>query len=120
LRASYHGHVVGSYLGEMDGKGFIWREGTWTFVAGPSDTVSSTQLEGINDPGLMVGVWHDNQGQHAFVSDGVTFTELVVPGALYTRVDGINNRGQIVGAYQDAEGGIHGFLAEPAHEAPGQ
>src|SRR2546427_10609781 len=38
------------------------------------------------------------------------FTQIDVPGALFTVANGINPQGDIVGAYVDSSGRLHGFL----------
>jgi probable HAF family extracellular repeat protein/YD repeat-containing protein len=48
-----------------------------------------------------------------FVTDGVTFTPIDIPGALGTAAYGINTAGQIVGYFWDATG-YHGFLRDGA------
>jgi probable HAF family extracellular repeat protein len=39
-----------------------------------------------------------------------TYTQIDVPGALYTRCYGVNTKGDIVGEYEDGSGVEHGFL----------
>jgi hypothetical protein len=39
-----------------------------------------------------------------------TFTQIDVPGSVFTIANGINQKGDIVGAYIDSRGGLHGFL----------
>ena len=43
-------------------------------------------------------------------SQPTKFTQIDVPGALFTVTNGINARGDIVGAYVDSNGRLHGFL----------
>ena len=38
------------------------------------------------------------------------FTQIDVPGSVFTVANGINPRGDIVGAYVDSSGRLHGFL----------
>ena len=42
------------------------------------------------------------------------FTQIDMPGALFTVANGINARGDIVGAYVDSNGRLHGFLLSNA------
>jgi probable HAF family extracellular repeat protein len=45
-------------------------------------------------------------------SNPLTFTQIDVPGAMFTAAFGINNRGQIVGVFADAGSVAHGFLLD--------
>jgi probable HAF family extracellular repeat protein len=45
-------------------------------------------------------------------SNSLTFTQIDVPGAMFTAAFGINDRGQIVGVFADAGGVVHGFLSD--------
>jgi probable HAF family extracellular repeat protein len=45
-------------------------------------------------------------------SNTLTFTQIDVPGAMFTAAFGINDRGQIVGVFADAGGVVHGFLLD--------
>jgi hypothetical protein len=38
------------------------------------------------------------------------FTQIDVPGSVFTIANGINPQGDIVGAYVDSSGRLHGFL----------
>ena len=42
------------------------------------------------------------------------FTQIDVPGSVFTVANGINPRGDIVGAYVDSSGRLHGFLLSKA------
>jgi uncharacterized membrane protein len=71
-----------------------------------------TAASGINDRGVIVGVYGDGRGEHGFVYRDGQFSTLDVPfaGVTGTTPQGVNNPGQIVGTYRDDVGGIHGFL----------
>jgi uncharacterized membrane protein len=78
-----------------------------------------TQLFDINDLGMMVGscVIHvsDEVGEgHSYITDGVTWTPIKVPGSTWTAAYRLNNGGTVVGWYGAADGTEHGFLARPA------
>jgi probable HAF family extracellular repeat protein len=69
-----------------------------------------TEAYGINDRGVVVGVYEDNNGrQHGFVYKAGTFTPVDVPLSLDTQARGINNHGDIVGFFRDNIG-THGFV----------
>jgi probable HAF family extracellular repeat protein len=82
-----------------------------TFDA-PFPEVRFTAASGINDAGVIVGVYGDDRGEHGFVYARGAFRSFDVPfpGATGTTPQGINNRGQVVGTYRDALGSFHGFL----------
>jgi uncharacterized membrane protein len=71
-----------------------------------------TAASGINDRGVIVGVYGDGHGEHGFVYRNGQFSTLEVPfaGVTDTTPQGLNNPGQIVGTYRDEFGGVHGFL----------
>src|SRR5262245_50623369 len=45
-------------------------------------------------------------------SNPLTFTQIDVPGAMFTAAFGINDRGQTVGVFADTGGVVHGFLLD--------
>ena len=71
---------------------------------------SSTQANGINDAGQIVGWYTGAGGNRGFLLDiDGSYTTLDVPGATRgTYAEGINNAGQIVGVYQSDT--YHSFL----------
>ncbi len=72
--------------------------------------------EGINNAGVIVGVYFDvNGASHGFVLSGGVYTTVDVPGATGTAINSINAKGEIVGSYDDAGGATHGFRGTPAH-----
>jgi hypothetical protein len=112
-----HGEVVGTYRAPdgsgFDRFGFLLSKGEFTKIDDPNAQPfeGGTELNGINDPGDIVGFYFDdNHDTHGFVlSDGV-YTALDVPGATLTIAQGISNPGEIVGQYNDAAGNGHGFV----------
>jgi uncharacterized membrane protein len=67
-----------------------------------------TRPNDINNLGVIVGRFDDQNGAHGFMlADGV-FTSIDFPSADATSAVGLNDSGQIVGWY--AKNGIHGFL----------
>src|ERR1700674_5642725 len=69
---------------------------------------STTQANGINAAGLIVGVFVNATGTHGFLDTAGTFTTIDVPGASFTEARGINAAGLIVGVFVNATG-THGF-----------
>jgi hypothetical protein len=113
------GTAVGEVYSPTFGvEGFIRsRNGSFTTLADPSpNDYGFTQVYGINDSGLLVGIYQDAAGTfHGFVDDHGKFTTLDYPGAgtgfnQGTVVDGVNNSGVIVGSYIGADNLQHGFL----------
>ncbi|MDJ0615912.1 MAG: PEP-CTERM sorting domain-containing protein [Calothrix sp. MO_192.B10] len=62
---------------------------------------SETAVSSINNSGQFVGTFND--GESAFLFDGVNFTAFKPPGAGETYIPGMNDLGQIVGGFFDAE-----------------
>jgi len=85
----------------------------YTYTALDIPLVNTTQVQGINDVGQVVGYDDDANIRHGFLFTGDTYIALNDPFANNdTRAYGINDVGQIVGFYQNASG-IHGFLYDP-------
>jgi uncharacterized membrane protein len=72
-----------------------------------------TDVQGINDAGLIVGSYEDAQGSwHGFSyndSSG-TWTTINVPDAAATYIYAINDSNQIAGYYLDTDGDAHSFV----------
>jgi hypothetical protein len=98
--------------------GFVYDGNTFTTIDVPGAV--STQLEGINDAGVVVGNYSNCSENslaclpHGFVYAGGQFTTLDVPGATTTSAEGINNSGVIVGDYENcvtvSSCAGHGFI----------
>jgi len=106
--------VVGNYIpADLTTHGFFRNlTGELTY---PVDFPGSilTGLRGINDHGLVVGVYEDSNGvSHGLVfKPPATFLSYTYPGSTYTTLGGINNRGLICGDYKDSTGILrHGFI----------
>src|SRR6204780_3768190 len=70
----------------------------------------STQVYGINDCGIVVGVWGDASTAHGFYGRPGDLHSFDLPGASATFAQGINNEGRIVGRYA-AAGVPHAFIS---------
>jgi hypothetical protein len=71
----------------------------------------STQVYGINDCGILVGVWGDGSTAHGFYGHPGDLHSFDLPGAIATFAQGINNEGRIVGRYAMADGVPHAFVS---------
>ena len=69
-----------------------------------------SEANGINDAGVIVGIWGLVTEEHGYVLNKDMFTTTDFPGAVLTFFAGINNRGDVVGGYLDSAGIEHGFL----------
>lgn len=114
------GTIDGFYTSAASGAtlGFLDVNGQFASVNAPGATL--TELFGLNNNGLAVGVATINN-----VTDGIvyntrtdTFALVNDPLALAgtTVINGINDHGQLVGFYTDATGNTDGFLATPVPE----
>jgi uncharacterized membrane protein len=72
----------------------------------------TTLAYGINDCGIIVGLWQDNITAHGFYGRPGNLHSFDLQGAGATFAREINNRGQIVGEFGDANGS-HGFVTAP-------
>jgi hypothetical protein len=71
----------------------------------------STQAYGINDCGIVVGVWGDGSTAHGFYGRPGILHSFDLPGAAATFTQGINNEGRIVGRYATPDGVPHAFIS---------
>jgi uncharacterized membrane protein len=89
--------VVGAYTNSTGLGGFLYRNGKYADIPGPSGAVS-VSANGINDSGAIVGSYRDASGaSHGFLLTDQKYTTLDVPGAtIGSFALGINNLGWIV------------------------
>jgi hypothetical protein len=71
-----------------------------------------TVAYGINDCGIIVGLWLDGATAHGFYGRPGDLHSFDVPAAGATFAVGVNNHGRIVGKSADANGS-HGFVTAP-------
>jgi serine/threonine protein kinase/tetratricopeptide (TPR) repeat protein len=92
--------------------GYIFSGGAFTQYDVPGS--ASTQVQGINDAGSMVGRYDfplvGLGYSHGFILSGGSLTTFDVPGSTSTGAKGINLAGDVVGRSIDAAGVGHGFL----------
>jgi probable HAF family extracellular repeat protein len=74
---------------------FAVAQGTYTQIDFPSS--GSTQANGVNADGSVVGVYQEGAGTHGFLLQNGVYTTIDYPGAPNTSALGINDKGQIVG-----------------------
>jgi probable HAF family extracellular repeat protein len=124
--------IVGSYddVAADAGRGFLLDRGRFTTVHVPG--AKSTQAQGINNRGQIVGVYADDNNnvsapdatRRGFLLDRGRYVRLDYPGARKSQAFDINDRGQVVGEYQDANGTFHDYLWERGRfkpiDVPGQ
>jgi uncharacterized membrane protein len=111
----YYDNADGSFGGFLRDKG-----GRFTKIDFPG--ASDTTVHGTNNRGQVVGGYLEGgvtpnpdgtlppRVVHGFLWDAGRFTELDVPGSIWTQPFGINDRGEISGGYYDAAGKQHGFV----------
>jgi len=99
------GTMVGS---TQSGLGFVLEGsaiGTFSFPG-----ATSTNANGINNAGEIVGSAQLNGASVGFYLIGGTYTQVVFPGSADTYAYGVNNSGQIVGEYVLPNSTTNGFL----------
>jgi hypothetical protein len=90
--------------------GFL-RQPSGQFVSVIIPGALSTQAYGINDCGIVVGVWGDGSTAHGFYGRPGNLRSFDLPGAAATFSQGINNEGRIVGRYVASDGVPHAFIS---------
>jgi probable HAF family extracellular repeat protein len=107
------GQIAGYYQTPNYG-GLLWNsDGTYSTFLEPNDTSGSTQALGVNDNGEVVGSWFSPGGEAGYVDQSGVFTQINVPGSIYTYVTGVNNSGEITGWYLDPKDQMHSYVATP-------
>src|ERR1700733_7684959 len=103
--------VVGYYVSSRTGHivGFLYKDGKYTDIPGPSGAVDVLAL-GINDSGVVVGVYADTTAFHGFLLHDKKYTTLNVPGASGTSAHGINKSGKIVLTWEDSNSNVKSSL----------
>ena len=110
--------IVGSYDDVVADatRGFLLDRGRFTTVHVPG--AMSSQAQGINNRGQIVGVYSDDSNaisaadatRRGFLLDRGRYLRLDVPGARKSQAYDINDGGQVVGEYLDANGAFHGYV----------
>ena len=72
---------------------------------------TGTQVNGVNDGGVIEGAFTNASGQHGFVVGPGGLVRFDFPGTSgVTQAFAIDNAGDVVGVYTDGAGASHGFL----------
>src|SRR5215831_6230245 len=76
---------------------------------------TGTQVNGVNDGGVIEGAFSDASGQHGFVVGPGGLVRFDFPGTSgVTQAFAIDNAGDVVGVYTDGAGASHGFRRSPS------
>ena len=102
--------IVGYYTDATSTLVGFLRQPSGQFVSIIFPGALSTQVFGINDCGIVVGVWGDASTAHGFYGRPGNLHSFDLPGAGATFAQGINNEGRIVGRYATA-GVQHAFVS---------
>jgi hypothetical protein len=102
--------LVGYYTDATSTQVGFLRQPSGQFVSVIVPGALGTQAFGINDCGIVVGVWGDANTAHGFYGRPGNLHSFDVPGAGATFAQGINNEGRIVGRYA-ADGVQHAFVS---------
>jgi probable HAF family extracellular repeat protein len=95
----------------INSHGFLLSDGKFASFDVPGASPNSTQPNGINLQGEIVGSYGDSSGKsHGFLLRHGTFSTVDPPGTTFTFANGINLQGDIVGFYTDSDANGHGFL----------
>jgi probable HAF family extracellular repeat protein len=73
-------NAAGDIVGAFAIHGFLYRGGTFTTIDVPG--AFSTDADGINNAGQIVGNYRDAAGTHGFLYHDGSFTTIDVPGAV--------------------------------------
>jgi uncharacterized membrane protein len=103
------GQIVGSYSRPGgQSSGYLYDAAGFSPINFPN--AFSTQCEGINNLGSIVGWYTLADGAHGFLLIGGAFTTINFQGGLSTIAHGINDAGEIVGSYHLSDGRRRSFL----------
>lgn len=104
------GTVVGSFSGSNGQHGFLFH-GSWAQVDYPSGSPGNTQLVGISNNNVAIGVFNRLQTLISFLYANGTFKNIFVPNADSTNVTDISANGVISGNAAFSDGSIKSFTA---------
>jgi hypothetical protein len=112
------GTIVGTFDNEQ---GFVYQNGTYRTLDAPqlSGEPHQTQLNGISNPGVIVGQVFTNGIWRGFwiVNNQIHYVEAA--GSVDSQANGINGHGDIAGCH-DIQSGFISFLATSAGKYPAQ
>jgi hypothetical protein len=112
------GEIAGYYQTPNYG-GYLWNSnGTSSTFEEPNDSSGTTQALDVNNNGEVVGSFFGANGESGYADQGGVFTQINVPGSIYTYTTGVNDNGEITGWYMDSADHLHSFIATPTATAP--
>ncbi len=97
---SNNGKIAGYQGGTAATEGYVYAAGAYTAIDDAAFPANSTLATGVNNAGVVVGVYGPTGGNtsaHSFVDVGGVINTFAAPGWLTTNVSGINDAGVIVG-----------------------
>ncbi len=106
------GWIAGSYNDANHGlHGFVYKNGVYATVDYPNTT--ATELFGISDAGVVIGLDHSLEQGRAFLYKNGKFEVISAPNAYYTHATGIAPNGLITGevVYNGQASTVKGFTA---------
>ncbi|HEY7354088.1 MAG TPA: hypothetical protein VH596_15080 [Terriglobales bacterium] len=106
------GAIVGSYTAANASlNGFIFHNGSWATLNFPNTT--GTELFGISNAGVIVGLDHSTESGRAFMYSNGVFKVISVPNSFSTEATGIAPGGLITGRVNvsGSDSGDRGFTA---------
>ena len=108
------GEMVGTICVDADcndERSFL-RSRTGQFISFRPPGAQASWSGPINPPGVSVGAYYTDSGEHGYVQYRGRFATIDFPGPgnYGTACDGINPQGDIVGWYHDSSGARHGYL----------
>lgn len=106
---------AGVIVGGFDEHGYLDDHGAFTQIDVPGATF--TLPRGINNVGVIAGIYCNAEACHGFTLDNGHFMTVDVPGAMLTDIFAINDQGQLVGRWYDGDQArSHGFLGTPTRD----
>jgi hypothetical protein len=99
----------GGFGANAPSHGFIYNVAGGTVSIFDYPGASSTELYGISNSGILIGLASVDGTDVNFIYDGETFKELIFPGAAFTCAMAVNNSGDAVGYYVNEDNSEHGF-----------
>jgi hypothetical protein len=93
------GMIVGTWANPRGniGGGFMLYNGKWVSVEYPGKVSETTDLMGISNSGVMIGINTQDEPYTSFLYENGLFKVISVPNSLLTQVQGISPDGLIVG-----------------------
>jgi hypothetical protein len=107
------GQIVGQYSSASDQAdiAFLYDGGLYSTIRDPLGTLGTRSVEGINNPGQIIGIYTDQNGDHGFLDNSGIFTTIDDPLATnITLLIGINDAGPNRRRIQQSESKARVFI----------